>query len=185
MGKGSFLLLVSEGSENAVLLLGSLETAVSVLGGSVDELQSDLLGLPGAGGGEDRLADDDGSFAGSHDTTLEKQEVLVDLTVVGEATKRSNVLVDGISLSGGVVQCTSDGTSTNTVDLLVEFSSAVVAELTSAGNSPLDCSGMPSSNTTDLSQTSVSLSGHAGHTESPLHTLGSLTAGHTDGVNAV
>jgi hypothetical protein len=59
----------------------------------------------------------------------------------------------------------------------------VVAELTGTGDGPLNGSGMPSSDTTDLAETSVGLARHAGDTESLDDTGGSLTAGNTDGVD--
>jgi hypothetical protein len=108
---------------------------------------------------------------------------VVDNTVVGEATKRSNVLLNSISLSGGVVLGATNSTGTDSVDLLVEFSSTVVAELTGTGDGPLNGSGMPSSDTTDLAETSVGLARHAGNTESLDDTGGTLTAGNTDGVD--
>jgi hypothetical protein len=108
---------------------------------------------------------------------------VVDNTVVGEATKRSNVLFNSISLSGSVVLGATNSTGTDSVDLLVEFSSTVVAELTGTGDGPLNGSGMPSSDTTDLAETSVGLARHAGDTESLDDTGGSLTAGNTDGVD--
>lgn len=59
----------------------------------------------------------------------------------------------------------------------------VIAELTSTGDGPLDGSGMPSTDTTDLAETSVGLSGKAGNTESLDNTSGSLTTGHTNSVD--
>ena len=108
---------------------------------------------------------------------------MVDNTVVGEATKRSNVLLNSISLGGSVVLGATNSTGTDSVDLLVEFSSAVVAELTGTGDGPLNGSGMPSSDTTDLAETSVGLARHAGNTESLDDTGGTLTTGNTDGVD--
>jgi len=49
---------VCEGSENLILFGSGLEATVTDLGGGIDELKINLLGLPGLGGGEDRLADD-------------------------------------------------------------------------------------------------------------------------------
>ncbi len=177
--------LGGERSEDLVLLGGGLEATVTVLGGSVDELDVDGLGLPGLGNGEDALSEGDGSLAGTHDTTLEKDVVLVDLTVVGEATKRSDVLDDGVSLGGGVVLDTSHGTGTNAVNLLVELSSAMVAELTAAGDRPLDGSGMPGTDTGDLAETSVSLSVKTRDTESLDDTACSLTTGNTNSIDAL
>ena len=177
--------LGGERPKDLVLLGSGLETTVTVLGGSVDELDVDLLGLPGLGDGEDGLSEGDGSLASAHDATLEKDVVLVDLTVMGEATKRSDVLGNSVGLSGGVVLDTSDGTGTNAVDLLVELSSAMVAELTTAGDRPLDGGGMPGTDTGDLTETSMRLSVQSGDTESLDDTTCSLTAGNTDGIDAL
>jgi len=172
-------------AQELVLLLEGLEATVTDLGGSIDELDLALLGLPGLGGGEDRLTDDDGSLLDTDDTTLDEQEILVDLSVVGEATHGGDVLGNSISLSGSVVVDTSDGTSTDSVDLLVDLSSGMVTHLTTSSDSPLDGSGMPGTDTGNLSETSVSLSVESGDTESLDHTLGSLTLGHTNSVNAL
>jgi hypothetical protein len=176
-------LLGGEGSEELVLLLEGLELTVTDLGRGIDELNLDLLGSAVLGLGEVALSEDDGSLASSNDSTLHHNEVLVDLTVVGETTKRSDVLLNGISFGGGVVLGSADGTGSDSVDLLVELSSAVVAELTSTGDGPLNGSGMPSSDTADLSEASVSLTGETGDTESLDDTGGSLTSGDTDGVD--
>ncbi len=176
-------MLGGEGSEELVLLLEGLELTVTDLGRGIDELNLDLLGSAVLGLGEVALSEDDGSLASSNDSTLHHNEVLVDLTVVGETTKRSDVLLNGISFGGGVVLGSADGTGSDSVDLLVELSSAVVAELTSTGDGPLNGSGMPSSDTADLSEASVSLTGETGDTESLDDTGGSLTSGDTDGVD--
>lgn len=99
---------------------------MTVLGGSIDEFDLHLLLLPRLGGGEDRLTDNDGSLLDTNDTTLDEEEVVVDNTVVGESTNGSDVLGNSISLGGSVVLDTSDGTSTNSVNLLVDFGSGVV-----------------------------------------------------------
>ena len=83
---------------------------------------------------------------------------MVDDTVVWEATHGGDVLLNSISLSSSVVGNTSVCTSAETVDLFIDLSTRVVALLTCAGDRPLDGSWMPSSNTSNLTKTSVSLS---------------------------
>jgi len=183
--QGSVSPLGGEGSEDLVLLSGSLETTVTVLRGRVDELDVDLFGLPGFDGREDALSECDGSLAGSHNTTLDKDEVLVDLTVMGEATERGDVLGNGISLSGSVVLNTTDGTGSNSVDLVVDLSTGVVTELTASGDCPLDSRWMPGTDTGDLTETSMGLSGKSRDTESLDNTGVTLTAGDSDSVNAL
>ena len=48
---------------------------------------------------------------------------------------------------------------TDVIDLLVDLRTMMVAFLTSTSNGVLDTAGMPSTNTSDLAQTLVSLTG--------------------------
>lgn len=172
-------------SHDLLLLLNSLESSVTVLGGGVNELDIDLLSLPGFGGGEDGLTENNWSLSGTSNSSLNENVVLVDNTVVGESTEWSDVLDDGISSSGGVVLNSTDGTSSDLVDLLVELGSAMVTHLTASSNCPLDSGWMPGSNTSDLSATSMRFTLESLDTESLDDTLSSLTAGHTNGINAL
>jgi len=109
---------------------------------------------------------------------------VVDLTVVGEASKRSNVLFDTVVVASGVVLNTSLCASTNTVDLVIDLGSGMVAELTSARHSPFDGSWMPSTDTSNLSETSVSLAGKLLDTESLYDTFHTVTFGNTNSIAA-
>jgi len=104
---------------------------------------------------------------------------------VRETTHGGDVLLDGIVGSLGVVLNATDSTSTNTVDLLVELGTAMVTVLTSTSDRPLDGSGMPGTDTTDLTETSMGLTGKAVNLETGDNTLGSVTLGNTDGINAL
>jgi hypothetical protein len=59
----------------------------------------------------------------------------------------------------------------------------VITLLTSSGDRPFDGSGMPSTNTGNLSETSVSLSLELLGTESLNNTLVTFTLGNTNGIN--
>jgi len=59
----------------------------------------------------------------------------------------------------------------------------VITLLTSSGDRPFDGSGMPSTNTGNLSETSVSLSLELLGTESLNNTLVTFTLGYTNGIN--
>jgi len=61
----------------------------------------------------------------------------------------------------------------------------MVAALTTSGNRPLDGSGMPSSDTSDLAETSVRLAVESLDTESLDDTLHALTSGNTAEINAL
>merc|ERR1719500_163799 len=80
-----------------------------------------------------------------------------------EASHGVDRLVGQVVLSGGVIldqlALLHLVTLSDSIDLLVDLSPVMVALLTSSGHSVLDPAGMPSSNTSDLSQTLVSLPG--------------------------
>jgi len=158
---------------------------VTVLGGGIDELDLELLSLPGLGSWEDGLSENDWSLSGSSNTSLDENEVLLDLSIVRESTHWGDVLLNGIGSGGSVVLGSTNGTSTNSVNLLVELSSGMVSHLTTAGNCPLDSSWMPSSNTSDLSATSVRFSLKTLDSESLDDTLSSLTAGDSNDIETL
>ena len=91
---------------------------------------------------------------------------------------------DLISIAGSVVGDVSDLTGTDSVDLLVHLSSVMVTHLTSSGDCPLDSSGMPSSDTSDLTETSVRFTVKSLDTESLDDTLHTVTLGDTVDINA-
>ena len=88
------------------------------------------------------------------DHYLDHQEILLDLSVVGEASHGVDGLVGQVIVSGGVVldqlAILHLETLSDSVDLLVDLSSVMVTLLTSSGHSVLDPAGMPSSNTGNL-----------------------------------
>ena len=71
----------------------------------------------------ERLADGDDTLLGSGDGTLEHEVVVLDDTVVGEATHGGDGLLGDVGVGGGVAIIIS---STDTVDLLVELRTVVV-----------------------------------------------------------
>lgn len=180
-----FAVLAGEGSQSLVLLGESLEATVTVLGGSVNELDLGLLGHPGLRRWENRLAHHDWSLAGPLNGALKQKEVVVDLTVVWEAAHRGDVLLNGIVVASSVVFHTTFGASTNAEDFGVDMSSVMVATLTMAGHCPLHGSWMPGTDTSNLPQASVSLAGQPCDTKSLDDTLQSVTPGHTNCVTAI
>jgi len=75
---------------------------------------------------------------------------VVNFTVMRESTDGGDVLLNGVVLASGVVGNVVDGTGTDSVDLFVHLSSVMVTALTSSSNCPFDSSGMPGSDTSDL-----------------------------------
>jgi len=99
-----------------------------------------------------------------------------------ETTHWGDVLVSEIVLGGTVVSATSGGSSTDSVDLLVDLSSVMVTELTTSGNRVEDVGWMPGTDATNSSETSMSLSWESGDTESLDDTGITFTSGDTNDV---
>lgn len=102
---------------------------------------------------------------------------------MGEASHRSDVLFSDISLSGSVVLGSTSFSLSDSVDLFVEFGSVEITFLTSSGNSPGNSRGMPSSDTSDLSVTSVRFLLQVSNTPSLDNTSETLTLGNTNNVD--
>lgn len=149
---------------------------MSILGGGVDELES--RGLNTLSGGHDGLTKSDGTLLDTRDATLEHDPVVGDSTVVGEATHGGDSLLGEIELSGGGnILLTLSNSLTNAVDLLVLLSTVVVSMLTSTGNSELDTGRVPGTNASNLTETTVSLTGETGNTPTRDNTAEALTLG--------
>lgn len=100
---------------------------MSQLRRGVDEFKVDgFQELPGSSS-EQRFSEQNESFLGSNAAALDDDEVVSDNTIVGESSQGSDVLLSKISVSGGVVLGASSLALSDSVDLLVEFSSVEVA----------------------------------------------------------
>merc|ERR1719429_132852 len=169
---GLFLLVFLERSHESSLLGVGLESSVAELGGGVDELEVDVL---------------QSSLLGSNAATLEHDEVLLDLSIVRESSHGVDGLVRQIVVGGGVVlhqlSILHLESLTDSVDLLVDLSSVMVAFLSSSGHGELDPAWMPSSNTSHLPQTLVSLPGQLLGVPPAGDALESVTLGDADDVD--
>jgi hypothetical protein len=170
-------------SVESILFVSGLESTVSDLTGGIDELEVNLFKSSSGGLGDKTLSQDQRSLLGTNAASLDHDVIVVDDTVVGEATQGGDALLGQISNSGSISLATiildSDADS---VDLLVDFGSVVVTVLTSSGDAVSDSSWMPASNTTDSSETSVGLSWQSLGSPSGGGTFESLTLGDTDNV---
>ena len=100
-----------------------------------------------------------------------------------ESSERSDVFLGDISSSGSVVFDSVAFALADSINFFVSFGSVVVSELTSSSNGPSNSSWMPSSDTSDLSVTSVRLLLQVPSSE-PLHDTGeSLTLGDSNNIN--
>jgi len=179
-----FLLGSSLGSEEFTSFFSSLESTVTHLGSGIDGLKVDLFKSSSGDLGNQRLSQDKGSLLGTDTATLDEDEIFSDDTVMGETTQRSDGLFGQISSSGSVVSTTFVlNTNTDSVDLLVHFGSVMVTQLTGSGDGESYSGRMPSSDTTDLSETSMGLSGESLGAESGGDTFVTLTLSNTENVN--
>ena len=161
------------------------------LGRGVDPLEVDLLGGPAVGLGVQGLAQSHDTLLNTGDTALEQEPVVLDLTVVNEATHaakllvviiensergniRSDLLLGDVELGRGTALV---GGLTNAEDLVVAGGTVVVTHLTSTSNGPLDVVGVPGTDTSNLTQTLVSLTRELGGTPTAGDTLEAVTLG--------
>jgi len=164
--------------------VGGLESTVTDLTGGIDELKVDLFEGGSANLGNQTLSEDEDSLLGTNTATLDQDEVFSDDTVVGETTKGSDGLFSQIGSSGSIVSTTFVfNTNTDSVDFLVHIGSVVITELTGSGNGESNSGRMPSTDTSDSSETSMGLSGESLGTESGSDTFVTLTLGNTENVN--
>ena len=95
----------------------------------VDELELDLLEIPAGSVDHEGLAESDDTLLGTGDRALEDKEVVLDDTVVGEATHGRDLLVGDVRLGGRVGDILARA---DTVDLLVELGTVVVTVCSSS-----------------------------------------------------
>jgi len=175
--------LGSKRSQELLLLLQGLETTVTILGRSVDELDVERLHVRTSGRGNNALAEGDRALLGTSDGTLKHDPILVDPTVVREATNRVDALLGQIRLSGsrsGGILLLAD-----TQHTLVDLGTVMVTLLTSASHSELNAGRMPRTNTGDLAETTVSLAGKTGDTPTGNNTDVTVTLGSSADVKSL
>jgi len=134
------LLLGGKRSKELELFLVGLESSVSQLGGSIDELDVDGLEVLPGGMVHQRLTKDQSTLLNSNSGTLEHDPVLVDLSIVGESSHRSDALLSKIS--SGTARAGISLLS-NAVDLLVHLGTVEVSILTGTGHSSGHTCRMP------------------------------------------
>ena len=128
---------------------------MTVLGRCVDELEVDRLEVRSSGGGDNTLAQSDGSLSRSSHASLDDQEVFIHDTVVRESSDWSDPLLGEIGIGRcrhGVILLADAEHS------LVDLSAVVVTLLTSTRHVELNTRWMPCTNASHLSQASVGLS---------------------------
>jgi len=167
------MLLGSKRAKELVLLLQGLESAMTVFGRGVDELDVEWLQVRSLGSWHQALSEGDWALSGAANAALKHEPVLSDLAVVRETTDRGDSLLSQIRLSGSRLVIVFLANAKNS---LVDFSAVVVTHLTSTGHSEANAGRMPCTNTGDFAKTTMCLARKAGNTPSAHDTSESVTA---------
>lgn len=112
-----------ERSQERSLFFEGLEGTVTELGGGIDELELNLLQVPTGSVDHQRLANGNDTLLRSRDRALDNEEVILDNTVVREATNGSDGLLSNVGLRRRVGLV---GARANAVDLLIDLGTVVV-----------------------------------------------------------
>merc|ERR1711970_752542 len=167
---GSALVLL-EWTHVGFLFVQSLESTVTNLRGGIDEFELDFFQVLSLVVSKEWLSHEDWSLSDTHATTLDHNEVVLDLTVMWEATNWVDALLGHIHGRAGVV--------------LVDLDTVMVALLTASSNAEANSAWMPRTNTGDLSQTTMRLSWKLLGAPSAGYTLSSVTLRDTNAVQVV
>mmetsp|Transcript_28676 Transcript_28676/g.42472 ORF Transcript_28676/g.42472 Transcript_28676/m.42472 type:complete len:338 (-) Transcript_28676:127-1140(-) len=156
---------------------------MSTLTGSIDKFEVDRLQVLPGGVVHHALPQDKSTFLDSNHGSLEHDPVLIDLSIPDESTHGGDSLLGNISLGHGIGSVL--GLLSNTVHLLVQLGTMEVTVLTGTGNSTGNTGRMPRSNTGNLSQTTMRLTGKTGNTPAGGDSLESTSLGHTNHINVL
>jgi len=185
---GSELFLL-EWSHKLSFFFDGLESTVTELGGGIDGFEIDFLQIFSFVVGQQRFPQNNWSLSDSHTTSLDHDEIVLDFTVMWKTSDWIDGFLGQIGLGGTVVKVglavLGLVASAQSVDLFVDLNSVVVTFLTASGNGVGNSRWMPSTNTGDLSETSMRFSGKFLGAPSAGHTLSSVTLGDTDAVGVV
>jgi hypothetical protein len=193
----NFLVFDSDGSELFLLewshklsfFLDGLESTVTEFGGGIDGFQVDLFQIFSFVMGQQWFSENDWSLSDTHAGSLDHDKVVLDFTVVWEASDWIDGFFSQIGFGGTVVHVDLAVfglvAGTQSVDLFVDFDSVVVTFLTASGNGVGNSGWMPSTNTSDLSETSVCFSRKFFGTPSAGYTLSSVTLSDTNAIGVV
>jgi len=193
----NFLVFDSDGSELFLLewshklsfFLDGLESTVTEFGGGIDGFQVDLFQIFSFVVGQQWFSENDWSLSDTHAGSLDHDKVVLDFTVVWEASDWIDGFFSQIGFGGTVVHVDFAVfglvASTQSVDFFVDLNSVVVTFLTASGNGEGNSGWMPSTNTSDLSETSVRFSGKFLGTPSAGYTLSSVTLSDTNAIGVV
>jgi hypothetical protein len=162
------------------LLLECLEASMTELGGSIDELESNCLACSDSGLRQKALTKSEHTLLRTSDTTLDHHPVLINVTIVREATHGCDALHSQILVGTATAAVTS---LAHTVHLLVNHGTVMVTILSSACHVEAHTGRMPGTDTPNLAETTVGLAGKAAHAPTGCDTRVTVTTGRTTDVD--
>jgi hypothetical protein len=118
-------------------------------------LELNLLEVSSGSHGSEGVSEGDDPLSWTWDGTLENNKVVLDVGVPGPTTQGVDGLLRDIELGGSVLGV---GSTADSVDLLVHLGTLMVTVLTGTCDRVHDLGRVPSSDTGDLSETSVGFS---------------------------
>merc|ERR1719491_1010564 len=169
-------------SEELGLLLSCLEPAMATFGGSVDELQGNLLARLAAHLGEQGLPNRDDLLPLARARPFDHNPILIDSAVVRETSQRRDRLLCQIILCIRIVRVLCQALA-DAIDLLVDLSTVKVAHLTCTRHLPLHTTRVPRPNTTDFPNSTMRLPHQSGTTPACDDTLHTLAFRHSDAID--
>jgi len=164
-----------------------LEPTVTELGRCVDQCQCNLFSGNALGLWDEGFTQIQNALADTNARALEHNKVLLDHSVMREATHGIDGLLSDVLLGGGIVlndlailgvEAFSDA-----IDLFVNLRSVMVAFLADASDRESNTRRMPSTNTGNLAKTLVSLTRQLFDVPTSDNTFDSVTLGDADDVN--
>jgi hypothetical protein len=175
-------LLGSKRTKELSLLVSSLESTMTKLGAGIDEFKIDNLKMLPGGVVHHALSQNKRTLLYSNTCSLDHDPVLVDLTIVDESSHRCDSLLGQV---GSGTARSSIVLLSNSVNLLVHLGTMEVSVLTSTWYGGAYTSRMPRSDTSNLTKTTMGLTGKTGNSPSVGDTLETLTLCNSDDVNVL
>jgi len=161
---------------------------MSDLGGGIDEFQFNLFHIFVFMMRDQWPPENNWPLPATHARTFDDEKFVLDFTVVGESTEWGDGLFGEIDGGGSLVFDDLAGfvlgvAFSDAVDLLVNLNPMVITFLSTPSNSITDPRWMPSTDTSDLPQTTMSFPRQFFGSPTGSYTLATFTFGDSDSVN--
>mmetsp|Transcript_5486 Transcript_5486/g.6689 ORF Transcript_5486/g.6689 Transcript_5486/m.6689 type:complete len:248 (+) Transcript_5486:35-778(+) len=177
-------------------LFSGLESSVSKFTCSINKFECNFFGRVSASLSQKSLSESDNTFNRTNNGTTDHDPIVFDDTIMRETSHRCDFLLGQIKFSRSMSVSNdvsfivfNNGSfsgelwSSDFVDLLVDLSTMMVTILTSTWDRVLDSTWMPSSNTSNLTETLVSLSWKTRSSPTGGDSFKTFTLGNTNNID--